>query len=311
MENVLAQARGLLRDNPNITPEELFHRLHVSGYDAVRVVYAVYTVLQTPLDALCRIAVKEYRQPLVGKDSLRRALESCGFAAEDIKKAVEEAYPGDTARYAVCFSDGTDRPRTVRHAAYDIGTGDFTVEGWVKPASGGGTLLSRKPTEGCRGNGGFLLVLKPDGVIKLATDDGMGFYEINTVPVKLYDGRFHHILGRRKSSVLEIYVDFVKMDAQVRTNRYAGLNINNHLGITVGAVEQEQELYNHLRGSVGECRVWNRAVSYASKEEWADTDYITSGLIGMWGFWNQSGEDYSQVSNALNIGGCSFEAWTL
>lgn len=312
MQNALVQAKKLLKENPNITPEEMFHRLHVSGYDAVRTVYAVYTVLQTPLDSLCRITVKEYRQPLIGKDSLCKALEGCGFAAEDVKKEVENAYPADTARYAVCLSGNGGRPHTVCNPAYDIGTGDFTAEGWVKPASGGGTLLSRKPTDGGWGNGGFLLVLKPDGTIKLATDDGMGFYEINTEPVKkLYDGGFHHILGRRKSGVLEIYVDFVKIDAQVRTDRFADLDINNRLGITVGAVEQRQEPYNELSGRVGECRIWNRAVSYASKKEWADTDYVTPGIIAMWGFWGKSGDDYSEVSNALDVGGFSFEPWTL
>lgn len=309
MEELLKLARELLAKDPDISPEEMFHRLHTSGYEVIRTTYTVHEVLRTALDDLCRIAVHEYRHPLVKKEALQKALETCGFSPEEAAAAVDAAYPSDRADYAVCLSTDSKRPRTKPDAAYNVGTGDFTAEAWVKPASGGGTLLSRKPTEGGYRNGGFLLVLKPDGVIKLATDDGIGFYEINTVPTALFDGRFHHILGRRVGGTLEIYVDFAKVDAQVRTDRFAGLNINNELGVTVGAVEQQQEPYNYLTGSVGECRLWNRAVAYASGEEWEQTDYVTPGLIGLWSFRGQTGADDSEENNPLDVAGCTFEAW--
>lgn len=309
MEELLKLAKKLLEELPAITPEEMLHRLHISGYDVARASYAVRHVLKTPLNALCRAALQEYRHPLVKREVLLQAMEYCGFPSKDAKEAVDAVYPDDTANYAVCLTKGSGRPRTKPDASYNLGIGDFTAEAWVKPACGGGTLLSRKPTAGGYRNGGFLLVLKPDGVIKLATDDGVGFYEINTVPVSLCDGIFHHVLGRRIDGKLEVYVDFAKVDAQVRTNRFAGLNIDNELGITVGAVEQQQEPYNELTGSVGECRLWNRAVAYTSREEWEQTDYVSPGLIGLWSFCGRTGADDSETNNPLDTDGCAFETW--
>lgn len=311
MDQILILAKELLKDNPQITPAEMFHKLHLSGYGVDRTVFAVYSVLKPELDELCEAAVMEYKQPLVTKEALREALTSCGFASADIENVISQKYPQDTARYAVVLSEKTRCPATSYNNAYNIGCGDFTVEAWVKPSGGGGTILSRKPTEGGSYNGGFLLVLKPDGTIKLATDDGMGFYEVNSEPANVYDGRYHHILGSRQGETLKIYVDFEEIRATVRTNRFPDLNINNALGITVGAVEQMQEIYNYFNGSIGECRLWKKAVTYSSKNEWADTDYIASDLTGMWGFWNKSGTDYSETANNLNVTGFQFERWEL
>lgn len=310
MEEDLEFARKLLMENPGITPEEMFHKLHVSGYGADRAIYAVFSILKQPLEKLCSVAVAEYKQPLVPKGMLQKALVNCGFSNEEVEKAISSAYPTDTARYALVLSGTSNPPKAHANAAYSIGTGDFTIEAWIKPNPGGGTVLSQKATEGGWMNGGFLLVIKPDGVIKLATDDGMGFYEINSSAVNLFDGKYHHVLGLRRKDVLEIYVDFAKVNAQVRTNRYSPLDITNRLGITVGATEQSQEQFRYYSGSVGECRIWNKAISYSSREAWAATDYITPGLIAMWGFWNRGGEDYSSTGNDLPISGYSFESWT-
>lgn len=311
MDQILNLAKELLKENPQITPEEMFHKLHLSGYGVDRTVFAVYSVLKTGLEELCEAAVTEYKQPLVTKPALRDALAACGFAPEDIEDVIAQKYPKDTARYAVVLSGKARRPVTAGSSAYNIGCGDFTVEAWVKPAGGGGTILSRKPTEGGFYNGGFLLVLKPDGTIKLATDDGMGFYEVNSEPAAVYDGAYHHILGLRQGDALKIYVDFKEIRTAVRTNRYPCLNVNNNLGITAGAVEQIQEPYNYFNGCIGECRLWKKAVTYPAKEEWANTDYIAPDLMGMWGFWGKSGTDYSEVNNQLDVTGVQMESWEL
>ena len=153
--------------------------------------------------------------------------------------------------------------------------------------------------------------MKPDGTIKLATDDGIGFYEVNSEPVAVYDGAYHHILGLRQGKALKIYVDFKEIHITPKTNRHPGLNINNTLGITAGAVEQRQEPYNYFNGCIGECRLWKKAKTYSSKEDWANTDYISSDLIGMWGFWGKSGTDYSETNNPLDITEVQFERWEL
>lgn len=311
MNDAILLTKQLLEDNPNITIQEMMHQLHLSGYGAKRSIFAIYEVLKPVLKELCETAVKEYRQPLVSRETLKNALLECSFSESDIDSEIQECYP-DPARYAVVLrADSHERPYAAHNTVYNVGSGDFAVEGWVKPETGGGTIVSRKPTAGGSGNGGFLLVLKPDGVIKLATDDGIGFYEVNSSAVNAYDGKFHHILGRRSGKTLEIYFDFTKVDVTERTNRYSGLNINNGLSMTVGATEQIQEPYNYFNGAIGECRVWKTAKIYTDQREWENTDWVDSDLIGMWGFWQKSGEDYSDTANKLHVSNCRFETWSL
>lgn len=312
MKSVVEQAKKFLAENPNITPAEMFRKLHGTGYNIVRTVFAVFTILMPTLDTLCKLAIAEYKQPLATKQELQEALTACEFAGADIDAAIAAAYPVDTARYSAIFTSGTStHPAAPLCTAYQIGCGDFTVEAWIKPTAGGGTIISRKGTDGGHGNGGFLLVLKPDGVIKLATDDGLGFYEINSAPVAVYDGAYHHILGLRRGKDMEVHVDFKKIQAEPRTDRFPGLDINNRLGMALGHVEQQQEPYNAFNGFIGEVRIWNIATTYPSKIAWASTDYLSNGLIAMWGFWNQSGEDYSLIANSLNTTKLQFETWSL
>ncbi len=80
------------------------------------------------------------------------------------------------------------------NSVYDFGTGDFTLQCWVKTTASG-TVISRKSTQGGAGYGGFLLVIKSDGTIKLATDNGFGFYEIDTVVTDIIDGKWHFLTG--------------------------------------------------------------------------------------------------------------------
>jgi hypothetical protein len=80
-----------------------------------------------------------------------------------------------------------------------------------------GTVISRKATEGGAGNGGFLLVIKPGGLIKLATDNGFGFYEINTVATHISDGNWHFLTGVRQNSQLSVYVDGTLVSSSPKT----------------------------------------------------------------------------------------------
>ena len=100
---------------------------------------------------------------------------------------------------------------------YNFGTGDFTLQCWVKTTASG-TVISRKSTGGGSGNGGFLLVIKPNGVIKLATDNGIGFYEINTVATPVCDGNWHFLTGVRQSGNLTIYLDGYPISSTIGSN---------------------------------------------------------------------------------------------
>ncbi len=188
-------------------------------------------------------------------------------------------------------------------SAYDVGLGDFTVSAMVQ-TSKPGTVISRKGTEGGPGNGGFLLVIKDNGVIKFATDDGFGFYEVNSVPTDIFDGEHHAVAGVRASGKLSIYVDGKAVSVTPRSNKNTPLNINNSLPMMIGATQQQQEPYNQFCGIVMNVGFWSCALS---------ADQLALVMFGrlsgqedhLAGFWslNYDLDDDSQYRNRLEANG--------
>lgn len=308
MMDVISYANKLIKENSTITAEEMMHNLHCANYKLSDCLSAVKRFFSLSADEAAKLAIHDFKHPLVGKEELVTAMVTIGYQQKDAETAVNAYYPEDTNRYVLKLSSESlvTAPSV---SQYNLGRGDFTVEAWICTQKGG-TVISRKPTPGCSRNGGFLLVIKADATIKLATDDGFGFYEINSEPINsLFDGSFHHVLGIRRNSELEVYVDFKKVASTVRTNRYAGLNINNSIRLAVGFTDQVQEEYNHFTGKIGEIRIWSMAKTYKDQDEWENTDYVVPGLIGMWSFFEKGKSDYSVVSNEMQIEKAEFVIW--
>lgn len=295
----------LLKDDPGLTARELMHNLHMSGYSVTGCVYGVVLFFEVSLHELCVMAIEEFSSPLVAKDELKAALTGAGFDAVDVDREIENSYPKEM-RYAIKIA-GEVTARS--NSAYSFGTGDFTLEAWIKPDKNGGTIIARKSAEGGYGYGGYLLVIKSSGVFKLATDDGLGFYEINSEAAEtVFDGRYHHILGLRRGKGLELYFDFKKLSASDRTDCHAGLDVSNHMRLTVGFTDQYQEEFNHFNGGlIGEIRIWNIAKTYAGKDEWMNTGAKVAGLVGLWTFRDKTGRDGSAMGNDLEVGEAVFE----
>lgn len=191
---------------------------------------------------------------------------------------------------------------------YNFGTGDFTLQCWVK-TSASGTVISRKDTQGGAGNGGFLLVIKPNGIIKLATDNGFGFYEINTVATSINDGNWHFLTGVRQSNNLTIYLDSNPVSSSVGNNISPPVNVNNNLSLFIGAVAQQQEPYNQFRGLLDEVRIWNIALSQSQIQSQMNAPLTgnEAGLVGYYTFKSQNGADSSsRANNALPVGNVSY-----
>ncbi|MFA5576905.1 MAG: LamG domain-containing protein [Tissierellaceae bacterium] len=293
--------RLLLGKDPQITPEEMCHNMHTSNYsidDCARSLHIFFKSVTA--DAVIQILLKEFSHPLAGKDVLQRAMLAAGYPETEVVQALTKHYPMDTNRYALNLNPSLPKPYAAANAGYNFGTNDFTVEAWVN-TSVPGTIISRKGGDGGYGNGGFLLVLKPEGHIKLATDDGFGFYEINTVPTRVLDGNWHHILGTRQNSELSIYVDFDKVTATSRTNRWAGLNINNSLRLLLGGSDQWQEDYNAFSGMIGEVRIWSCSVTYKDQLDWEETDWVSTHLTGCWSFFGKSPYDFAPYRNPISV----------
>lgn len=133
------------------------------------------------------------------------------------------------------------------HSAYNWGTGDFTVTALVQTLAPG-TVVSRKPSPGGSGNGGFLLVIRNDGSIKLVTDNGFGLFEAVSVPTEVLNGEWHHIAGVRRGAGLQIYLDGNLLAAHTNGNATPPVNVNNSLRLMIGGTDQVGEPFNQFTG---------------------------------------------------------------
>lgn len=191
---------------------------------------------------------------------------------------------------------------------YNFGAGDFTLQCWVKTKASG-TVISRKQTDGGSGHGGFLLVIKPGGMIKLATDNGFGFYEIDTVSTNISDGSWHFLTGVRQNNQLSIYVDGTLVSSSVRNNISPPVNVNNSLALYIGATAQRQEQYNQFSGELDEVRIWNFALQAPQITSQMNKPLTGSepGLVSYYTFEGQKTNDHASGHNdASPVGTVAF-----
>lgn len=188
-------------------------------------------------------------------------------------------------------------------AAFNFGTGDFTVMAMVQTTSGG-TAVARKGGPGGSGNGGFLLVIKADGSIKFATDNGFGFFEVVTGRTNVLDGDCHTVAGIRTGATLSILLDGLPVAVTPRGNATPPLNVNNNLPLTMGCTQQWQEPYNQFIGGLMNVSVWNTALTgdRIVKAAFARVDGTEPNLQGYW-MLDATGDDMSPNDNPAQIVG--------
>lgn len=180
--------------------------------------------------------------------------------------------------------------------AYNFGTGAFSVLALVKP-SGTGTIVSRKPTAGGGGNGGWLLVIENNNVLKFATDDGYGYYQIQATASNLHDGYWHFIAAVRDGSGnLSLYVDGYLLSGNVGTNRFTPLNIDNSIELMVGGTSQSQEPCNQYSGDIMNVSLWNSALSQTEVIAAMVNPVNAANTVGCWTF-DSNYDDSSPTAN--------------
>lgn len=213
--------------------------------------------------------------------------------------------------YALNVSGAGAAVAVPAHPGFNVGTGDFTVEAWIKPA-GAGTIISRKGTDPGPGNGGFLLVLKPDGTFKLATDNGFGFYEVNSQPTPALDGQWHHVAGVRRGEQLSIYLDGAPLNVAVRNNGPAPMNTDNNLRLLIGRTDQAQESYGQFSGLINDAKFWSRRALSQAEIVLSMEGLLSAqepGLAGYWPFRNRTADDLSSShANGTLLGPAAFAA---
>ena len=145
--------------------------------------------------------------------------------------------------------------------------------------------------------------------MKLATDNGYGYYEIVTVNTALSDGNWHFLTGLRNSNTLKVYLDGKLVSSAVGSNTSPPININNNIPLYIGSVAQVQEKYKQFNGELDELRIWNRALSQSEIQTTMNQSLsgTESGLVGYYTFSDQNGADSSKThNNASPVGNVSY-----
>ena len=188
--------------------------------------------------------------------------------------------------------------------AYNVGRGDFSITALFR-TSAPGTIVSRKSTQGgSSANAGWLVVLKPGGVIKFATDNGFGFYEVNSGTTAVLDGQWHHVAAVRRAGQLEIWLDRVKLAVQPRGNLPTPLDVTSGQRVLIGSTDQQQEPYRQFVGTVEDVTIWNSAIGI-NQINASMFNLLTGREPSLIGFWpmDKSFEDKSPIINGGTVSG--------
>lgn len=198
--------------------------------------------------------------------------------------------------------------QTAPSEVFNFGTGDFTVMAMISSVKGG-TAVARKGAVGGPGNGGFLLVVNPDGSVKFATDNGFGYYQVVSAPSSILDGDCHTIAGIRTGAQLSIFIDGVAVSVTASGNAAPPLNVNNNLPLTIGCTQQSQEPHNQFLGNLMNVSVWNTALrgDLLVSAAFARITGTEANLQGYWTLDNTTADLSPHRNPARSVGAVTYE----
>ena len=97
---------------------------------------------------------------------------------------------------------------------FDIGTGDFTCEAYVKLNSGAGgrtgSVVFNKSAPSATSNSSFYFGCGSNGASLYLSTTGSSWTTYIEVQQDMIDSNYHHIVWQRTSNILQIYIDGVK-----------------------------------------------------------------------------------------------------
>jgi hypothetical protein len=184
--------------------------------------------------------------------------------------------------------DGNNYATIPHNNVYDIGTGDFTIEAWVRMQSyDGGGHIFRKAT----GSTGISLRYISIGYLFL--DLGGVSYYSNLV---LTPNTCHHVAVVKSGTTARFYKD----GNLISTSTVSLININTTQPICIGG---GPSLWS-MRGFIHEVRFWNIARSQTSIQSTMNAmlSGTEPGLTGYWKLNENTGQNINDSSPALNHG---------
>jgi uncharacterized delta-60 repeat protein len=192
--------------------------------------------------------------------------------------------------------DGTGDYVLSSNTLGNFGSGDFTIELWVKTTVPGRNILGKRFS----GSHGSFFVLAMDGSgkpgLELDEDDNGTNYSATSATTSVSDGNWHHIACTRNGTTITYYLDGVQ-DGQTTADV---ASISNSTEFSIGTRYADGYGYGgFFNGSIDDVRLWNVARSQAQIAANKDS-YIsstTSGLIGNFRFDESSGSTTAEIVN--------------
>ena len=158
--------------------------------------------------------------------------------------------------YSTYFDGSGDYLSVPDDASLDLGTGDFTLEAWVRmDSTSGNRIIFERYTSG--NNGSFQLYYRDTGnsIAFWTVADGVIAQDPSSSTIKV--GFWHHIVATRESGTLKLYVDGSQVASASCTT-----NFDSTLSLTVGA--QVSTGTNYFGGYISDCRIVNGTALYTS-----------------------------------------------
>jgi hypothetical protein len=190
--------------------------------------------------------------------------------------------------------DGVDDRITIpNNAAYNVGTGNFTIEAWVKLNTTQTvtfpSIISKRDAGNI--NSGFLLMVY-QGTLFLQ----IAGFNILHGTINIQDNVCHHVAFTRTDTVVNFYVDGV-FDGTTLSNG----NINTTHAIWIGH-DDPAPFTTHFKGLIHEMRYWNIGRTQTEIQGSKNTflSGSESGLIGYWRMNDATGQtvnDFTALNN--------------
>ncbi len=153
--------------------------------------------------------------------------------------------------------DGINDYVDVNNTLGNFGTGNFTLEAWVRTTGTSSQTIVAKRNATRDGNY-FRMTVTATGKASIEIDESnTSNYTYVTGGTTINDGKWHHVAGVRNGTQLLIYVDGLS-DATAATIN-ANPNINNSFSFTFGRYLDGAIPREFFSGSMDEVRIWNTA----------------------------------------------------
>lgn len=168
------------------------------------------------------------------------------------------------AGYAIQFDGINDYAVSPDTNSLDFGTGNFSIEAWVKPATGvTQAILNKGYVEygGCWGPQiGVILYVDPSNKAVFTVENGPAVINRRLTGTSNINGTWNHIVAIRDPSNISLYVNGV-LEA---TTAIPAWSVSNTLQLEIGIGHNPCSPYAFLapfKGMIDEVRIYNRALS--------------------------------------------------